>query len=54
MRMAWVRFCFQALVDEGCRHLFVAQLEEAISLRAHIAKDAAIYVMQWFARGLRS
>lgn len=35
----------KALVDEGCRHLFVAQLEEAISLRAHIPHDAAIYVM---------
>ncbi len=35
----------QALVAEGCRHLFVAQLEEAISLRAHIARDVAIYVM---------
>ncbi len=35
----------QALVAEGCRHLFVAQLEEAISLRAHIAPEIAIYVM---------
>lgn len=35
----------KALVDEGCRHLFVAQLEEAISLRAHIPRDVEIYVM---------
>ncbi|MFZ6801822.1 alanine racemase [Undibacterium sp. Di24W] len=35
----------KALVAEGCRHLFVAQLEEAISLRTHIAHDVAIYVM---------
>lgn len=35
----------QTLVDEGCRHLFVAHLEEAIALRPHIANAAAIYVM---------
>lgn len=35
----------QALVEEGCRHLFVAHLEEAIALRAHIADSVAIYVM---------
>jgi alanine racemase len=35
----------KALVAEGCRHLFVAQLEEAISLRAHIPRDTNIYVM---------
>jgi alanine racemase len=35
----------QALVEEGCRHLFVAHLEEAIALRAHIPDSVAIYVM---------
>jgi alanine racemase len=35
----------KALVAEGCRHLFVAQLEEAISLRAHISRETSIYVM---------
>lgn len=35
----------KALVAEGCRHLFVAQLEEAICLRQHIAPEVAIYVM---------
>lgn len=35
----------QALVEEGCRHLFVAHLEEAIVLRPHIADSVAIYVM---------
>ncbi len=38
----------QTLVEEGCRHLFVAHLEEAIALRPHIdaiADSVAIYVM---------
>jgi len=35
----------QVLVEEGCRHLFVAHLEEAIALRSHITRDIAIYVM---------
>ncbi len=35
----------QTLVDEGCRHLFVAHLEEAIALRPHINDAVAIYVM---------
>ena len=35
----------EALVQEGCRHLFVAHLEEAIALRAHIGDSVAIYVM---------
>jgi alanine racemase len=32
------------LFDEGCRHFFVATVEEGLELRAHIA-SAAIYVM---------
>lgn len=35
----------QTLVEEGCRHLFVAHLEEAIALRPHIPAAVAIYVM---------
>ena len=35
----------EALVQEGCRHLFVAHLEEAIALRANIPESVAIYVM---------
>ncbi|CAN5896235.1 alanine racemase [soil metagenome] len=35
----------QTLVDEGCKHLFVAHLEEAIALRPHIPESVAIYVM---------
>ena len=35
----------KALVAEGCQHLFVAQLEEAISLRPHIPSSITIVVM---------
>ena len=35
----------EALVQEGCRHLFVAHLEEAIALRPSIPDSVAIYVM---------
>lgn len=35
----------QALVEEGCQHLFVAHLDEAIALRAQIDSKVAIYVM---------
>jgi alanine racemase len=35
----------QTLTEEGCRHLFVAHLEEAIVLRPHISDSVAIYVM---------
>jgi len=35
----------RVLFDEGCRHFFVAHLEEAIVLRPHLSLDAAIYVM---------
>lgn len=34
-----------ALYQEGCRHFFVAHLEEGISLRPHLALDAAIFVL---------
>lgn len=34
-----------ALHEEGCRHFFVAHLEEGISLRPHVAPDAAIFVL---------
>lgn len=34
-----------ALYEEGCRHFFVAHLEEGISLRPHVAPDAAIFVL---------
>lgn len=35
----------QTLVEEGCQHLFVAHLDEAIALRKTIGKPVAIYVM---------
>ena len=35
----------RVLFEEGCRHFFVAHLEEAIVLRPHLSADAAIYVM---------
>ncbi|MBK1889886.1 alanine racemase [Undibacterium sp. 14-3-2] len=35
----------QVLFDEGCRHFFVAHLEEAISLRPHLPETAEIIVM---------
>ncbi|MFZ6772080.1 alanine racemase [Undibacterium sp. SXout7W] len=35
----------RVLFEEGCRHFFVAHLEEAIVLRPHLSLDAAIYVM---------
>lgn len=35
----------QTLVQEGCRHLFVAHLEEALALRPHIPASVQIYVM---------
>ena len=35
----------QALYADGCRHFFVAHLEEAINLRPHLASDAQIIVM---------
>ena len=34
-----------ALYEEGCRHFFVAHLEEGISLRPHVAPDAEIFVL---------
>lgn len=34
-----------ALYDEGCRHFFVAHLDEGIALRPHVAPDAAIFVL---------
>ena len=34
-----------ALYEEGCRHFFVAHLEEGISLRPHVAPDADIFVL---------
>ncbi|MBB5368855.1 MULTISPECIES: alanine racemase [unclassified Janthinobacterium] len=34
-----------ALYEEGCRHFFVAHLEEGISLRPHVAIDADIFVL---------
>ncbi|WP_394781746.1 alanine racemase [Undibacterium sp.] len=35
----------QALFAEGCRHFFVAHLDEAIVLRPHLPEQASIYVM---------
>ncbi len=40
-----------ALYDEGCRHFFVAHLEEGIALRPHLAQDAAIYVLHGLPAG---
>lgn len=34
-----------ALYDEGCRHFFVAHLDEGIALRRHVAPDAAVIVL---------
>ncbi len=34
-----------AIYAEGCRHFFVAHLDEGIALRAHLAPDAAIFVL---------
>ncbi|MFZ6638838.1 alanine racemase [Undibacterium sp. TC4M20W] len=35
----------RALLQESCRHFFVAHLEEAIFLRPHLPAEAEIYVM---------
>ncbi|MEB0138219.1 MULTISPECIES: alanine racemase [unclassified Undibacterium] len=35
----------KALYQQGCRHFFVAHLEEAIALRAHLPAAAALIVM---------
>ncbi|HTD04171.1 alanine racemase [Undibacterium sp.] len=35
----------EVLFEEGCRHFFVAHLDEAIALRPHLPASAAIYVM---------
>lgn len=35
----------EVLFQEGCRHFFVAHLEEAIVLRPHLPEAASIYVM---------
>ncbi|MGE4167158.1 MAG: alanine racemase [Xanthobacteraceae bacterium] len=37
--------CASALLDEGCRTFFVAQLNEALELRRLLPADAAIYVL---------
>jgi alanine racemase len=34
-----------ALYAEGCRHFFVAHIDEGISLRQHLALDATIFVL---------
>ncbi|MDC8758193.1 alanine racemase [Janthinobacterium fluminis] len=34
-----------ALYAEGCRHFFVAHLDEGIALRPHVPADAAIFVL---------
>jgi alanine racemase len=33
------------LTEEGCRHLFVAHLDEGIALRPHVPPDACVYVL---------
>src|SRR5258708_38282901 len=35
----------ETLFEEGCRHFFVAHLDEAIALRPHLPAAAMIYVM---------
>lgn len=35
----------EALVDAGCRHFFVAQAGEAITLRPHLPDDAQLFVL---------
>ena len=34
-----------ALYGEGCRHFFVAHLDEGMALRPHLAPDAAVFVL---------
>jgi alanine racemase len=34
-----------ALAAEGCRHFFVAHLEEGIALRPHLPKDAELFIL---------
>jgi alanine racemase len=34
-----------ALIDEGCRHFFVAHLDEGIALRSHLPANAEIFVL---------
>jgi alanine racemase len=34
-----------ALYAAGCRHFFVAHLDEAVTLRPQVARDAAVYVL---------
>ncbi|EWY42033.1 alanine racemase [Skermanella stibiiresistens SB22] len=43
-----------ALVAEGCRHFFVAHLDEAITLRPHIPADAELFVLHGVNPGVDS
>lgn len=43
-----------ALAAAGCRHFFVAHLDEAISLRPHLPGDAALYVLHGSPLGAES
>lgn len=33
------------LAEEGCRHFFVAHVDEGIALRSYVPADAAVYVL---------
>jgi alanine racemase len=35
----------RALLEEGCRHFFVAEFSEALHLRPHLPDDAALFVL---------
>lgn len=39
------------LYDAGCRHFFVAHIDEALSLRLHVAPDAKVFVLNGLQRG---
>jgi alanine racemase len=39
------------LYQEGCRHFFLAQISEAIELKAFVGEDSSIYVLNGLRRG---
>lgn len=44
----------RALFAEGCRHFFVAHLDEGMSLRPYLPRTAAIYILNGLQRGAAS
>lgn len=41
----------RALFAEGCRHFFVAHLDEGVALRPYLPRTAAIYILNGLPRG---